>query len=1205
MNVRVLFDSWDMNLALTNSPPDHAWPGTTTRSSSRSRSRSHSRSRSATRTISSTSSSQVSSVRSSSSHSGTFHHPESISSASELSPILPFWTSKRHLTCGNPPPDNQLQSWRLRDKLKTVHAALILCLNIGVDPPDVFKTVPGAVLECWIDPTSLPPSKALEAISRNLQHQFEGINPRLRYKTYPEPSVDDVRKYLMTLRKSARDERVLLYYNGHGVPRPTASGEFWVFNKNHTQYIPVSIIDFQNWIGSPCILVWDCSGAGNILHGFTKFGQRRDEDVKALGNRMDTEYVPYMNSVQLASCKADETLPNAPELPADLFTSCLTSPIETALRYFVLSNQPPPDVTVDLAMQIPGDLKDRRTPLGELNWIFTAVTDTIAWTVFPRHIFRKLFRQDLMIASLFRNYLLAERIMRNYGCTPQSYPELPPTHNHPMWDSWDLAVYGCLAQLPRMLNTVEQVHLADDAAFDAQEGPYQRTEAAYEYVPSTFFAEHLSAFEVWLQGCPTITKHEQSSSRHSSHTNPRTAPPPPSPSSSPIDAPTASLNFIPKRPPDQLPILLQVLLAQAHRLRALILLSQFVDLGPWAVQLALEIGIFPYVQKLLQSPAAELKPVLIFIWARILAVDRSCQVDLLRDDGFMYFANVLSVKNSEGLAIPNAAEHRAMCAFILSVVARDYPSGQDACVHKEVLHDCLFRLDEDDFLLRQWSALCISQLWSGRDDIKALGLSIRAQEKLIQMLSDNSVEVRAAVMYALSTFLGASGSPAHEKKGGGGAGGMLPIEERDQLRLEVALATGAVLAGKEDASPMVRKELMVLMSCLVKEWRGWFVCAAWIYWEEHSRWNRRKNSTGSGGSGDIDEDLEDGIPDDRNGAEAAVAEWIERASVEDPRYRSDPGGVRAENRVVMTSFFTLLAILYELSIDPYPEVAEMARTVVDWILALLFESTFALLPNATFHLSPTLIQPSSMTPTGRAQARNSRISASHPSMSGLQASLVNNQAVNRPDSPAARRLPPKRTDNTASTAASAVSNTLKRTSSFAASLKNLAAGYAHSLGSPVDSPPSSPSLPHAQRAPASPTPNFNKPITAKLYSDVARYQSPWITPNLSANPPSPHASRSPLTPKLNGSSSNHRTSSRKNFTAVDIMSALIEEDSQRLKRRRRQPWKPIDLGLGETANVADVLPLKSGFYDWASEYYWEPLMRVSFPHLKAFLLSYG
>lgn len=41
-------------------------------------------------------------------------------------------------------------------------------------------------------------------------------------------------------------------------------------------------------------------------------------------------------------------------------------------------------VPLELIDRIPGSLSDRRTPLGELNWIFTAITDTIAWNVLPR-----------------------------------------------------------------------------------------------------------------------------------------------------------------------------------------------------------------------------------------------------------------------------------------------------------------------------------------------------------------------------------------------------------------------------------------------------------------------------------------------------------------------------------------------------------------------------------------------------------------------------------------------------------------------------------------------------------------------------------------------------------------------------------------------------------------------------------------------------
>lgn len=38
----------------------------------------------------------------------------------------------------------------LKFQMKTVSVALVLCLNVGVDPPDIVKTQPCARLECWI-----------------------------------------------------------------------------------------------------------------------------------------------------------------------------------------------------------------------------------------------------------------------------------------------------------------------------------------------------------------------------------------------------------------------------------------------------------------------------------------------------------------------------------------------------------------------------------------------------------------------------------------------------------------------------------------------------------------------------------------------------------------------------------------------------------------------------------------------------------------------------------------------------------------------------------------------------------------------------------------------------------------------------------------------------------------------------------------------
>ncbi|KAM7393627.1 hypothetical protein PAMP_020484 [Pampus punctatissimus] len=649
-------------------------------------------------------------------------------------------------------------------KMKTVSVALVLCLNVGVDPPDVVKTSPCARLECWIDPLSMSPQKALETIGANLQKQYENWQPRgwplfscgatvadARYKQSLDPTVDEVKKLCTSLRRNAKEERVLFHYNGHGVPRPTVNGEIWVFNKNYTQYIPLSIYDLQTWMGSPSIFVYDCSNAGIIVKSFKQFALQREQEleVAAINPSHPLAQMPLppsmKNCIQLAACEASELLPMNPDLPADLFTSCLTTPIKIALRWFCMQKSAKlvPGVTLDLIEKIPGRLNDRRTPLGELNWIFTAITDTIAWNVLPRDLFQKLFRQDLLVASLFRNFLLAERIMRSYNCTPVSSPRLPPTYMHAMWQAWDLAVDICLSQLPTII----------------EEG------TAFRHSP--FFAEQLTAFQVWL-----------------------------------------TMGVENRNPPEQLPIVLQVLLSQVHRLRALDLLGRFLDLGPWAVSLvrtalhllylsdymrqshiksrtlyfynspsfcsakfyscldvyALSVGIFPYVLKLLQSSARELRPLLVFIWAKILAVD------------------------------------------------------SEACLQGNLIANCLEQLSDPHPLLRQWVAICLGRIWQNFDPARWCGVRDSAHEKLYTLLSDPIPEVRCAAVFALGTFVGNSAERT---------------DHSTTIDHNVAMMLAQLI---NDGSPVVRKELVVALSHLVVQYESNFCTVALQFIEEEKNY---------------------------------------------------------------------------------------------------------------------------------------------------------------------------------------------------------------------------------------------------------------------------------------------------------------------------------------------------------------------------------
>lgn len=849
-----------------------------------------------------------------------------------------YFDDKRHNTNGNPITPEMKQSpkyyksyqpitdWKvMKDRQKTISAVLVLCLNLGVDPPDIMKTYPCAKFEAWCDPSSFPDTKkAIDSIGKNLQSQYETLSLRTRYKQSLDPCVEDVKRFCNTLRRNAKDERILFHYNGHGVPQPTASGEIWVFNRGYTQYIPISLYDLQTWLGAPVIFVYDCNSAGNIVHNFKKFVQKRIDDDND-GNHDSSAPSPtsaYLECIQLAACKSNELLPMSPDLPADLFTCCLTCPIDISIKWFIMQSPLKKNYYSLLPKNsvgnvvIPGKLTDRRTPLGELNWIFTAITDTIAWTSLSRPIFKRLFRQDLMVAALFRNFLLAKRIMPHLNCNPISDPPLPElVRFHPMWDSWDLAIDQVFAQLiknngattqpsPAPQTPANPVPVATSVSHsntqNSSNGPSSNTPTPTpkstalaptvttpgitsqnlpNYQHSTFFEQQLTAFEIWLKYAGPSTKEL----------------------------------------PEQLPIVLQVLLSQVHRLRALILLSKFLDLGPWAVYLSLSIGIFPYVLKLLQSPAQELKPVLIFIWARIMAIDfKSTQQELCKDKGYNYFYLILNsnplnqIKPGTAAPISNGNissagsilindDHKAMSAFILTLFIKDFKNGQRLCFSIEIINNCLkFIQTSENPLLRQWCSLLLSQLWNKYPDGKWIIHKDGYLNRLLSLINDPIPEVRTSIILAISNFLSENDvapqqpdqlklkqqSPQPPQNSGSDL-------RRDEVKQQDLKLANAILSLLGDGSAMVRKEVVFFINKFVSIYCKFFLVVAFNQLEEE-------------------------------------IVLIDNANfLNDFRKRSPAYGS------IFSSIWKSLLILSE---DPHLEVKQLAETLIDSVMVQLNES---------------------------------------------------------------------------------------------------------------------------------------------------------------------------------------------------------------------------------------------------------------------------
>ncbi|CBZ34692.1 hypothetical protein, conserved, partial [Leishmania donovani] len=476
-----------------------------------------------------------------------------------------------------------------RYRVRITQAVLLMYLHIGSDPPGFPRVEPCAKMECWVDPMVAHVAKSAhrsgrgsgagggsDSIAETLERQYRSVlRDDVGVMRVVEASLEVSKSALAKSRRMARDGRILIHYNGHGMPRATDLGEVWVFDKERTHYVPLNITEMAELADTPAIYVFDCNSAGSLLQRWCR----------------DRLHEKRPHDLFVCACSPGETLPLSPALPADLLTSCLTTPLRMALEWYIgfsFHAMLLPHVTADMIRNMPGDCNDRKSPRGELNWILNAVTDTIAWCTLPPAQFHYLFRQGTSIKGIFRNCILADRLLRESGCTPMTYPALSEeAHLHPMWELWEYTVDKCVSQLPRLL-----------AATD--EAP-----AAYE--PSSFFDDQLTAFEVWVESGDMAEV------------------------------------------PEQLPCVLLALTQVLYRVRAFTLLAKYLDSGRTAGKRAILCGILPYMSKLV-TQAPEVFLIVTVLWMQVIRADpaegcnemQKCQCE-------KYFTSLLKLEESSTL----------------------------------------------------------------------------------------------------------------------------------------------------------------------------------------------------------------------------------------------------------------------------------------------------------------------------------------------------------------------------------------------------------------------------------------------------------------------------------------------------------------------------------------------------------------------------
>ncbi|KAM0682289.1 hypothetical protein MDAP_002522 [Mitosporidium daphniae] len=450
-------------------------------------------------------------------------------------------------------------------RIKTTTGLIILCLNLNVDPPGVQRPPRAASIHGWTETVTLATTEStgiqprdeakkatMQRIGDTIQQQYasmwHGRAPRLRCLL--DPTVDEllraasglvvgnaVKPVCMATSSSStsrtetsspktglrkrerttpriRDEageedpcsnadcqkdvsrsRLLIHYNGQGMPVITTDGELWAFNATFTQYVPVALSRVIPRL-MPTIWVLDTPWSNRLIPALSAIGPTSGDG----------------QALMLGAGAGYASLHGHPEMPADIFTTILTTPIRAALHWISCRNVVSDrcgnagfSVGSSSAPAAAGNADQSQDPTDRrLAALLAAITDTIAWEVLPAPLFKRLFRRDVVVAGLFRNFLLALRMLNWQGTggrlgSPCSMPPLPAEAiiRHPLWGLWETVLTREYLGVPSMTSGIPPMRYGALSKRLYREDGY--TIAMKQDGCALFFAAQMQELSIWIK----------------------------------------------------------------------------------------------------------------------------------------------------------------------------------------------------------------------------------------------------------------------------------------------------------------------------------------------------------------------------------------------------------------------------------------------------------------------------------------------------------------------------------------------------------------------------------------------------------------------------------------------------------------------------------------------------------------------------------
>ncbi|EAX98677.1 hypothetical protein TVAG_432270 [Trichomonas vaginalis G3] len=312
----------------------------------------------------------------------------------------------------------------------TTQGIVVMCIPNLLQPPHLRGT---NSVYCWSKTSTESTSNPQQEIAKAIVTQYQQCMPKMALAARVNPTINDFKNSLSKIKLQNSSVRTLFHYASHG--GPDVSSQYIMLHspdKQSFDHFPIESV--LTATDSCSVHILDCDNAGALINAYRSFiSDKADSGIK-------------MDLFAFFACGSRERLPRSPDLPHDVFTSCMTTPARIALlwhsrHYYCFKNGPLRPLNTDLFKSSPNSILD------DISLILHRLVEAMAFEVFPPDLFMRVFRTDSSIAHLAANYFLACRMLSFFGVQPKSIPEMPDVSNHSLWHTFDLRLDVALQQL--------------------------------------------------------------------------------------------------------------------------------------------------------------------------------------------------------------------------------------------------------------------------------------------------------------------------------------------------------------------------------------------------------------------------------------------------------------------------------------------------------------------------------------------------------------------------------------------------------------------------------------------------------------------------------------------------------------------------------------------------------------------------------------